>query len=64
MSKIYQTNLPSSTIVNDLIIGKHTSISNEPPKYIAPKNLYKPKYMHAGKIHNHFPKPAQPDNPM
>ena len=64
MSKAYHTNWPSSNIVNDLIIGKHTSIDGQPPSYFTRKNLYKPKYMHAGEISNHYPKPANPDNPM
>ena len=64
MSKAYHTTWQSSTVVNDLILGKHTTIDGKPPSYFTQKNLYKPKYMHAGKICNHNPKPANPDNPM
>ena len=63
-TKLYYTNWPSYPMVNDLIIAKHITTTDEKPSTYTRKNIYKPKYMHAGKIHNHHPKPAQPDNPL
>ena len=64
MSKLIDTDWPSYMVVNDLIIAKHITTTKEPPSYITKKNIYKPKYMLVGKLHNHFPKPAHPANPM